>query len=205
MPTPANTDRGGNDAAIVCADVDIQKVATDLVFGAFFNTGQVCTGTKRIYIHEDIYAETLQAMAVAAKKLKVGNGGDAGVIIGPLQNKMQYEKVKNLYAEAEKNKFKVHDGDDISSYSSKGFFLQPKIIDNPPDDSLIITEEQMVGRNFIIIVIMLTFFRGRSSQLSLGRMKPRSSNEQTIHLWALVLPFGQRIQLMLHESLSNLK
>lgn len=83
-------------------------------------------------------------MAVAAKNLKVGNGGDKGVIIGPLQNKMQYEKVKNLYAEAEKNKFRVHDGDDITSRSSKGFFLQPKIIDNPPDDSLIMTEEQMV-------------------------------------------------------------
>jgi len=110
-----------------------------LVFGAFFNTGQVCTGTKRIYIHEEIYAATVQAMAMAAKKLKVGNGADDGVIIGPLQNKMQYEKVKHLYAEAVNKKFKYYNGDDISLNGTKGFFLQPKIIDNPPYDSLIIT------------------------------------------------------------------
>jgi acyl-CoA reductase-like NAD-dependent aldehyde dehydrogenase len=140
----ADTIRGGNDAAIVCHDVDIQKVATDLVFGAFFNAGQVCTGTKRIYIHEDIYAETLEAMSVAAKKLRVGNGADDGVTIGPLQNKMQYEKVKNLYAEAKSKNFKYHDGDDVDLNETRGFFLQPKIIDNPPDDALIITEEQMV-------------------------------------------------------------
>lgn len=83
-------------------------------------------------------------MAVAAKKLKVGNGADDGVVIGPLQNNMQYEKVKLLYAEAEKNQFKYYNGDDISLNKTKGFFLQPKIIDNPPDNSLIITEEQMV-------------------------------------------------------------
>jgi len=134
---------GGNDAAIVCPDVDVQKVATDLVFGSFFNTGQVCTGTKRIYIHEDIYDETLKAMAVAAKKLKVGNGSEEGVIIGPLQNKMQYEKVKHLYEEAEKKHFKAHNGFDIDLKANKGFFLQPKIIDNPPNDAEIVTEEQM--------------------------------------------------------------
>lgn len=138
----------------MCADVDVETVATALVFGAFFNTGQVCTGTKRIYIHEDIYAETLQAMAIAAKRLKVGNGADAGIIIGPLQNKMQYEKVKTLYAEAEKNKFQYHDGAEVSSTASKGFFLQPKIIDNPPNDSLIMTEEQMVCNLYGIILYL---------------------------------------------------
>jgi len=56
---------------------------------------------------------------------------------------MQYEKVKGLYADAEKNKYKSVDGYDVDLNGTKGFFLTPKIIDNPPDDSLIVTEEQM--------------------------------------------------------------
>ena len=61
--------------------------------GAFQNSGQVCVATKRIYIHQDIYDEMLQEMVNFVKTIKVGPP-ESGALLGPIQNQMQYEKVK---------------------------------------------------------------------------------------------------------------
>lgn len=90
---------GGNDAAIVCADVDIPSTAQQLVLGAFRNSGQVCIATKRIYIHQDIYPDMVQAMVDFTKTLEVGPPG-SGAFIGPVQNKMQFEKVKEYFEDS---------------------------------------------------------------------------------------------------------
>ncbi|KIN03246.1 hypothetical protein OIDMADRAFT_40839 [Oidiodendron maius Zn] len=120
----ANTMKGGgNDACIVCPDVEINAIADELLLGAFFNTGQVCTATKRLFVHKDIYPQMLQAISSALKRLKVGGPEEEGVMIGPLQNKMQFEKMKIVYEEV-----------------AKGW---PTVVDNPPSDSLLMTEEQM--------------------------------------------------------------
>lgn len=87
---------GGNDASIVLPDVDIKAVAPQLVMGAFQNSGQVCVATKRIYIHKDIYQETLAAMVECTKSMTVGAPTD-GAQLGPIQNQMQYEKVKTFF------------------------------------------------------------------------------------------------------------
>lgn len=71
---------GGNDASIVCADVDVAKVAPQLVLGAMQNSGQVCVATKRIYIHEDIYDECLRAMVDFTKTLQVGAPETGGTL-----------------------------------------------------------------------------------------------------------------------------
>jgi len=131
---------GGNDASIVLPDVDIEKVAPQLVLGAFQNSGQVCVATKRIYIHESIYEPMLAAMAAFAKSLKYGLPDEEGVMLGPIQNRMQFERVKGFYEDSKSKGYKfVAGGPDIPS--GKGFFVQPSIIDNPPSDSRIITEE----------------------------------------------------------------
>ncbi|KAI4791194.1 aldehyde dehydrogenase, partial [Aureobasidium sp. EXF-8845] len=85
---------GGNDASIVREDVDIEATAPQLVMGAFQNSGQVCVATKRIYIHEKIYKPMIEAMAKVAGSLKVGTPEEEGAMLGPIQNEMQYEKVK---------------------------------------------------------------------------------------------------------------
>ena len=78
---------GGNDASIVLPDVDVKKVAPELVMGAFQNSGQVCVATKRIYIHEDIYDEMLKEMVEFTKTIKTGDPS-SGALLGPIQNKM---------------------------------------------------------------------------------------------------------------------
>ncbi|KAK3645392.1 hypothetical protein LTR56_009119 [Elasticomyces elasticus] len=130
---------GGNDASIVLPDVDIKKVAPELVMGAFQNSGQVCVATKRIYIHEDIYDEMLKEMVNFTKTIKVGDPS-SGSLLGPIQNKMQYEKVKTFFEDSKSHGYKFAVGEPEVS-RSKGYFVQPTIIDNPPNDSRIIQEE----------------------------------------------------------------
>ncbi|KAJ9629532.1 hypothetical protein H2203_001906 [Taxawa tesnikishii (nom. ined.)] len=131
---------GGNDASVVLPDVDIEKTAPELVMGAFQNSGQVCVATKRIYIHEDIYKPMLEAMSKFASSLKVGSPDEEGVMLGPIQNAMQYERVKGFFADTKANGYKFAAGKPEVE-EGKGFFIQPTIIDNPPSDSRIIAEE----------------------------------------------------------------
>ncbi|KAF1988649.1 aldehyde dehydrogenase [Aulographum hederae CBS 113979] len=131
---------GGNDAAIVLPDVDIAKTAPQVAMGAFQNSGQVCVATKRIYIHESIYTEFVKAMTDFAKGIKVGPSMEEGVMMGPIQNEMQYEKVKTFFKDSKDKGYKFAAGSHEVK-SGKGYFIQPTIIDNPPNDSKIITEE----------------------------------------------------------------
>ncbi|KAL3425901.1 aldehyde dehydrogenase [Phlyctema vagabunda] len=130
---------GGNDASIVCPDVDIASTAPMLAMGAFFNSGQVCVATKRIYIHQDIYEPMVKAMADFAKTLKVG-GDEEGVMVGPIQNSMQHDRVQGFFDEGKKEGWKYAAGGEVKR-GDKGYFIQPTIVDNPPSQSRIIQEE----------------------------------------------------------------
>ncbi|KAF2758634.1 aldehyde dehydrogenase [Pseudovirgaria hyperparasitica] len=137
---------GGNDASIILPDVDIKKTAPEIVMGAFQNSGQVCVATKRIYIHEAIYTDFVAEMAAFAKSIKLGGGDDQpdDILLGPIQNKMQYDKVKTFFQDSKAKGYKFAAGSPDATDSAlpqKGFFITPTIIDNPPNDSRIIAEE----------------------------------------------------------------
>lgn len=78
-------------------------------------------------------------MVKHVKTLKVGPGFEPDVFFGPVQNSMQYEKVKTLFSDITKEGWKPAVGGTIEK--SRGYFITPTIIDNPPEDSLIVTEE----------------------------------------------------------------
>ncbi|KAJ4333681.1 hypothetical protein N0V87_007437 [Didymella glomerata] len=131
---------GGNDASIILPDVDVKKIAPEVVMGAFQNSGQVCVATKRIYIHESIYKEFVAEMVAFTKNVKVGNPDDGDNLLGPVQNKMQYDRVKGFFEDSKSKGYKFAVGEpDVQT--GKGYFIQPTIIDNPPNDSRIIQEE----------------------------------------------------------------
>ncbi|KKZ67204.1 NAD-dependent aldehyde dehydrogenase [[Emmonsia] crescens] len=131
---------GGNDPAIICPDIDIEAVAAKVAMSAFFNSGQVCVAIKRIYVHESIYEKFRTAVSAATAKMVVGEGNEAGVMIGPMQNSMQYEKVKGFFADIEKEKWTVATGGN-ADLRKPGYFIQPTIIDAPPAESRIVAEE----------------------------------------------------------------
>lgn len=109
--------------------------------GSFWNTGQVCVATKRIYIHQSIYKPFLEAMVDFTSQIKVGEPTEEDVILGPVQNPMQFEKIKSLFEDSKQKGYKFALGKDAVVQDSMGYFITPAIIDNPPDDSRIVTEE----------------------------------------------------------------
>jgi acyl-CoA reductase-like NAD-dependent aldehyde dehydrogenase len=80
---------GGNDPAIVCDDVDINKIVPKIATLAFLNSGQICMLIKRLFVHEKIYDQFLDAMVQFTKTVKTGDGFESDVLVGPLQNSMQ--------------------------------------------------------------------------------------------------------------------
>ena len=91
---------GGNDAGIVLPDADPKAIAEGLFWGAFINTGQTCAALKRLYVHADIYEEVCQALTEVAKNMPMGVGLDEANVLGPLQNKAQYDIVDALVRKA---------------------------------------------------------------------------------------------------------
>ncbi|KAH6894691.1 Aldehyde/histidinol dehydrogenase [Thelonectria olida] len=132
---------GGNDAAIVCDDVDIQAVVAKVAFLAFVHGGQICMDIKRIYVHENIYDKFLAAMVEFVKNLKTGDHTDVEAFFGPIQNSMQHEKLQNLYSDIEKEGWKTALGGAPGEKTGKGYYMPATIIDNPPEDSRIVVEE----------------------------------------------------------------
>ncbi|KAI1841071.1 hypothetical protein JX266_012729 [Neoarthrinium moseri] len=132
---------GGNDAAIICDDVEIDKCLPKITQLSFLHSGQICMDVKRLYIHEKIYEQFRDAMVdYVRKNLQTGNPLEEGTFIGPVQNGMQFELVKDMYAQIEKQGWKAALEGKVRE-TSKGFFVEPAIIDNPPEDSRIVTEE----------------------------------------------------------------
>ena len=103
------------------------------------SSGQICLAIKRIYVHEDIYDEFLKAMVEFTKTLKVADGMEEGTFLGPVQNSMQYEKVKGFFSDIEKAGQKVAVGG--VNEDKPGYFITPTLIDRPKEDSKLVTEE----------------------------------------------------------------
>src|SRR5581483_8180292 len=130
---------GGNDAAIVLDDVDPKATAPKIFQGAFQNNGQVCIAVKRVYAHEKIYVALCAELAALAEAAVIGDGLEQGTQIGPLQNKMQYEKVKELLEDARKHGNIIAGG---VVPDRPGYFIRPTIVRDIADGTRIVDEEQ---------------------------------------------------------------
>lgn len=130
---------GGNDAAIVMPDVDLDEVATQIFMGAFYNTAQICIATKRLYVHESIYESLFQRLADLAATTKVGDGSEQGTILGPIQNLRQYERVKELIEHTKASGYRVIEGGSVPD--NGGYFIPVTLVDNPPEASRVVQEE----------------------------------------------------------------
>lgn len=130
---------GGNDAAIVMNDVDVKEVAPKILQGALVNAGQVCLAIKRVYVHESQYDAMCDELASLAKQVVVGDGLAQGTQMGPLQNKMQFEKAKEFLADANANGKVIAGG---HAMKGDGYFIEPTVVRDIPDTARIVREEQ---------------------------------------------------------------
>lgn len=131
---------GGNDASIILPDVDVEKVAAQVAIGCFFNAGQMCVATKRLYIHESIYESFKEHFVAAVRAMPLAIDPALPSLIGPLQNKIQYSIVQGLVDDSKKNGYAFALGQNGST--GDGYFIEPCVIDNPPDSSRVVQEEQ---------------------------------------------------------------
>lgn len=130
---------GGNDACVVLPDVDIEKSIQSIFLSAFFNSGQVCHAAKRIYVHEDVYEKVSQALVEVAKQSGVGKGDQDGVMFGPINNKMQFDKVSEFFAQSQQEGHTFLTGGQIAK--GTGYFAPLTLVDQPPEDSRLVQEE----------------------------------------------------------------
>ncbi len=131
---------GGNDPAIVMADCDPAAVAPKIFWGAFENSGQICSAIKRVYVPEKMYPAMLEKLGELARAAKVGNGLDPGTELGPINNKPQFERVTELVEDAKKHGAKIVSGG--SRVGSEGYFFAPTIVGEISDGVRLVDEEQ---------------------------------------------------------------
>lgn len=131
---------GGNDAAVLLEDVEVDRIADRLFWAAFRNCGQVCMAVKRVYAPNRLYAQVVEALAQRAKTAVVGAGLDPGTQLGPLNNAPQLARVESYTAQA------VADGARAVAGGRRldrpGYFFAPTILADVPADSPVVTEEQ---------------------------------------------------------------
>jgi len=131
---------GGNDPAIVLKGADVKAAAQGIFAGAMQNTGQVCIAIKRAFVPESMHDEFVQELTAQAVKAKVGDGFEKGVKYGPINNKMQYDRVCELVEDAKKAGATVHCGG--SPTPGAGYFYPLTILSNVKEGVRIVDEEQ---------------------------------------------------------------
>lgn len=130
---------GGNDAAIVLDDVDPKVAAPRIFSSAFNNSGQFCAAVKRLYVHDSIYDAMCEELAVLADAAIIGDGLDQGTTHGPVQSKVQFEKLLSLLDDTRQHGTVIAGG---IQPDRAGYFLRPTIVRDISDGTRLVDEEQ---------------------------------------------------------------
>src|SRR5215475_11880413 len=129
---------GGNDAAIVLADIDPKGVAPKIDAPAKFNAGQTCIAIKRLYVHESVHDAVCDELSRLAWETVVGDGLEPGTEMGPIQNRAPFERVKGFLEDARRSGTIVAGGGVLKR---EGYFVQPTIVRDIADHARLVREE----------------------------------------------------------------
>ncbi len=140
---------GGNDAGIVLPGSDPAAIAEGLFWGAFINTGQTCAALKRLYVHDSVYDGVVEALAAVATAMPMGNGLDEQNVLGPLQNKKQFDIVAGLVDDAKKKGGRVVTGGAPATELGELFYPVTLVAD--VSDGVALVDEEQFGPALPII------------------------------------------------------
>ncbi|MDD1967037.1 aldehyde dehydrogenase family protein [Pseudomonas putida] len=132
---------GGKSPFIIFDDSDIEAAVEWIMFGIFWNQGEVCSATSRVLVQRDLYEPLLQRLVEQTRSLKIGQGLEEDVLLGPLVNRGQYDKVLAAIARGQEEGATLLYGGTRPPGCDKGFFLTPAIFADVPQDSWIWNEE----------------------------------------------------------------
>ncbi|TPE54440.1 aldehyde dehydrogenase family protein [Maribrevibacterium harenarium] len=136
----ATLELGGNDAGIVLASADVDQIAMKVFMTSFLNMGQTCACLKRLYVHRSKYEALSNALADIAAQQVVGNGMDAGVTFGPVQNQKQYDSVRAMIDEAKAAGAEVIEPNLPEGLD--GYFIAPTLVKDPHHTLPVVCDEQ---------------------------------------------------------------
>ena len=132
---------GGNDAAIVLDDADVETIAPRIFASAFTNAGQICCAIKRLYVHRGVAPALTERLVDLAQSWKVGAGMESGTQMGPLNNRAQLAHVQALLGDARTRGGKIlaggHGVPDLP-----GYFMRPTLVGGLDDSARLVSEEQ---------------------------------------------------------------
>lgn len=131
---------GGNDAGIVLPDADLDAHIDKLFWGIFINNGQTCAALKRLYVHDSLYDAVCDRLVAYAANIVTGNGLEPGSHLGPVQNPMQFDRVKRLVEQARQAGARVLCGGEPAE--GPGLFYPVTILADANDGMAIVDEEQ---------------------------------------------------------------
>lgn len=126
---------GGNAAAILCADADLEKAVPRVTMGAFSHAGQVCISVQHVLVHQSRYAEARDKFVAELSRVRCGNPSEADVVCGPMIDGFHASRVQSWVAEARSAGAVMHGG------GREGNVLSPMIVENCPTDARVSSDE----------------------------------------------------------------
>jgi acyl-CoA reductase-like NAD-dependent aldehyde dehydrogenase len=157
---------GGKDPMVIGPDAEMDMAVRGLAYAALINTGQVCTSTERVYVHESMIKQFSQELADFVSNLRIGNGLEKNIDIGPMIRNKFREKVEMQINEAERDGAKILTGGKHPENFEQGFFLEPSVIVNV-DHSMRLMQEETFGP-----VIPLMAYKNFDEAIALANDSP---------------------------------
>jgi succinate-semialdehyde dehydrogenase/glutarate-semialdehyde dehydrogenase len=135
----ATMELGGHSPVVVFADADPEKSAETIAAFKYRNAGQVCISPTRFYVQEPVYDRFLARFTEYAKAIKVGDGMEKGMTMGPMANARRIDTMESFVNDAKERGGKIVTGG--NRRGNQGYYFEPTVITDVPDDSKIMTEE----------------------------------------------------------------
>ncbi|MEH6833047.1 MULTISPECIES: NAD-dependent succinate-semialdehyde dehydrogenase [Falsihalocynthiibacter] len=132
---------GGHAPVIVCEDADIDVAAELCATFKFRNAGQVCISPNRFYVHASKAERFIEKMVASAQELVVGDSQDAASTMGPISLASQRDRIEALIADTIKSGAKLRTGGGRPAHLNKGYYIEPTVFSDVPDDARIMWDE----------------------------------------------------------------
>jgi betaine-aldehyde dehydrogenase len=132
---------GGKSPFIVFDDSDVEAAVEWIMFGIFWNQGEVCSATSRVLVQRGIYDKLLERLKQEAEKITIGSGLQEGVLLGPIVSKGQFEKIHEAVERGVEEGARLVTGGNRPAHLDKGYFMQPVVFADVPETSWVWNEE----------------------------------------------------------------
>ena len=136
---PVTMELGGHAPVLVFGDVDVEKAADMTAAFKYRNAGQVCLGVSRIYVHDSIYQEFLSRFTDRVNALRIGDGMQDGITMGPLANTRGVQHMEQIMSDVQARGGKTVTGGERQG--NQGHFFRPTVVTDLPHDAKLMTDE----------------------------------------------------------------